>query len=515
MKALSPPLSPGTLFFNRRAHTVRKELFILFCLLCALCGKFLSASPQFAADSELRADLIKRREAIGHTIGPNAILILFSSREYLRSNDVEYDFHQQNNLYYLTGISQQQTTLVLMPGSKKRKEFLFVKDRDPLHESWTGKILSHQEAQEISGIQNVYSDKQFGSFVDSILQGNAFDSNRYVPTDEYDDFFDSLKKGNALVYLCFESRPGLEGELTTEFNFANKLRERFLGISIHDAWPILTKMRQVKSDYEIKMMRRAIDTSVEAHFAVWKTAKQGTWEYQVESALEAVYKKNNADPAYPSIVASGPNATTLHYDTSQRQLQNGDLLLTDAGAEYNYYTADVTRTIPVNGKFTGEQKDIYQIVYDAQEACFQMAKPGSRLPDLHLKSVEVIKEGLKRLGLITDTAGDQYKLFYTHGLGHWLGMDVHDTGERWRRFEPGMVFTVEPGIYIRADALDNLPATPENEKFKAAVRPAFEKYKNIGIRIEDDVMITKDGYENLSAKLPRTILQVEAALSGR
>ncbi len=402
-----------------------------------------------------------------------------------------------------------------MPGSKKRKEFLFVKDRDPMRESWTGKILAHQEAQEISGIQNVYSDKQFDSFVDSILQGNPFDTNRYVPTDEYDDFLDSLKKGNALVYLCFESRPGLKGELTTEFSFANKLRERFPGVSVRDAWPILTHMRQVKSDYEIKMMRRAIDTSVEAHRGVLKTAKPGVWEYQVESELEAVYKKNNSDPAYPSIVASGPNATTLHYDTSERQLQNGDLLLTDAGAAYNYYTADVTRTIPVNGKFTAEQKDIYQIVYDAQEACFQMAKPGSRLPDLHLKSVEVIKQGLKRLGLITDTAGDQYKLFYIHGLGHWLGMDVHDTGERWRPFIPGMVFTVEPGIYIRADALDNLPATPENEKFKTAVRPAFEKYKNIGVRIEDDVLITKAGHENLSGKLPRSISDVEAALAAR
>jgi Xaa-Pro aminopeptidase len=392
---------------------------------------------------------------------------------------------------------------------------LFVKDRDPQRESWTGKILSHDEAKDISGIQDIYSTSKFPEFVNSILEGRAFDADRYVPTHEYDDFLEALKTNGVSVYLSFESRPGLDGELTTEFDFAKKLRERFIGVSVRDAWPLLTHMRQVKSDYEIKMMRRAIDISIEAHNAVWKAATQGAWEYQVEAALEAVYKKNNADPAYPSIVASGPNATTLHYNTSQRQLQSGDLLLTDAGAEYNYYTADVTRTIPVSGKFTQEQKDIYQIVYDAQEACFQMAKPGSRLPDIHLKSVEVIKQGLKRLGLITDTTGDQYKIFYLHGLGHWLGMDVHDTGERWRPLEPGMVFTVEPGIYIRADALDNLPATPENEKFKTGVRAAFEKYKNIGVRIEDDVLITKDGYENLSGKLPRKITDIESAMERR
>jgi Xaa-Pro aminopeptidase len=483
-----------------------KSKLLIFALFLLICVQL------YAADPELRSDLIKRRQAIANSIGPNALLILFSSEESTRSNDVEYDFHQQNNLYYLTGISQQQTTLVLMPGSKKRKEFLFIKDRDPQREAWTGKILSHEEAKEISGIQDIYSTAKFPELVNSILQGRAFDTDRYVPTNEYDDFLEALKSNGVSVYLSFESRPGLDGELTPEFDFAKKLRDRFIGVSVRDAWPLLTHMRQVKSDYEIKMMRRAIDISVDAHNAVWKTATPGAWEYQVEAALEAIYKKNNADPAYPSIVASGPNATTLHYEASQRQLQGGDLLLTDAGAEYNYYTADVTRTIPVSGKFTQEQKDIYQIVYDAQEACFQMAKPGGRLPDIHLKSVEVIKQGLKRLGLITDTTGDQYKIFYLHGLGHWLGMDVHDTGERWRPLEPGMVFTVEPGIYIREDALDHLPATPENEKFKMAVRPAFEKYKNIGVRIEDDVLITKDGYENLSGKLPRKISDIETVL---
>ena len=172
-------------------------------------------------------------------------------------------------------------------------------------------------------------------------------------------------------------------------------------------------------------------------------------------------RRNAFDWGFPSIIASGPNATTLHYEVSQRQMKAGDLLLMDVGAEYQFYTADITRTIPVNGKFTAEQSEIYNIVFEAQEASMKAIKPGVRLPDVHNAGTEVVKQGLKKLGLITDTTGDQYKIWFMHGVSHWLGMDVHDTGDRARPLEPGMAFTVEPGIYIREDALDNLPGSRE------------------------------------------------------
>ena len=469
----------------------------------------------FAADQTLHGDLVTRRDTIAKQIGQNSMLILFSGEPKIKTNDVEYEFWQNNNLYYVTGVTQPETTFVLLPGSEKRKEFVFVQDRDAKKETWTGKILSHQEVTDVSGVENVYSSNQFEEFIDSILYERPWDVDRYKESHEYDKFFEAVKSGQASVYLCFEEKPGLHGEMTKEFEFAKKLRERFLGITIHDAWPMMQKMRQVKSEYEVRMLRKAVDISAEGHLDTWKLLKPGVWEYRLESIMEAAFKRNNADWAYPSIIGSGSNATTLHYEASQRQAKEGDLILMDAAAAYQGYSADVTRTIPVDGKFSKEQADIYQIVYDAQEACFQSIKPGVKLSDIHLRSVDGIKEGLKKLGLITDTTGDQYKMWYMHGVGHWIGLDVHDAGDSWRPIEPGMTFTVEPGIYIRADTLDNLPPTPENEKLKAAILPAFEKYKNIGVRIEDDVLVTKDGYELLSIKVPRKIADVEKFFKSR
>lgn len=468
-----------------------------------------AANPAPADRASLRQDLMKRRAEIAKTIGEKSILIVFSAPIRPKTGDVDYEYRQQNNLYYLTGIKQADTTLVIMPGNKERKEFLFVSDRDPSRETWTGKILSKEEVTEISGIKNVYSASRFNEFIDTVLGGQPFDVYRYAPSREYDKFLQVLEDGEALVYLVLENQPGLDGDLSPEFEFANQVKERFIGITIRDAWPTLTRMRQVKSEYELRMLREAVDITGNALLAAYKTIKPGVWEYEIEAIIEQEYKRRNADVGFPSIVASGPNATTLHYEESQRQIQNGDLVLMDIGAEYNYYTADITRTIPVNGKFSAEQSAIYQIVLDACEASMKVIKPGVELPEVHLAGTKVIKDGLKRLGLITDTSGDQYKIWFMHGVSHWLGMDVHDTGERWRPFEPGMVFTVEPGIYIRSDALDHLPSTPENEAFKNAVRSAFERYKNIGVRIEDDVLVTRNGYEVLSNKVPRTIREIE------
>src|SRR5262249_12613597 len=279
-------------------------------------------------------------------------------------------------------------------------------------------------------------------------------------------------------YFTFYQRAGLKEELPKEYELANKLRDHFVGITIRDAWPTVRNMRQIKSDYELQLLKKAVDVSCEGHLATWKALKPGIWEYQIQSIMDSVFKANNADWSYPSIIGSGPNATTLHYEASQRQTKDGELVLMDAAAAYDYYSADVTRTVPVNGKYTQEQKDIYQIVYDAQEAAMKKVKPGLKIPELQAVADDVIKQGLKKLGLITDTTGEQYKMWFLHGLGHWIGLDVHDAGDYWLPAQPGMAFTIEPGIYIREDALDNLPPTPENQKLIEAIRPAFEKYKN-------------------------------------
>jgi Xaa-Pro aminopeptidase len=310
--------------------------------------------------------------------------------------------------------------------------------------------------------------------------------------------------------------PGLNGEVSAEYQFANKARERFLGLSVGDATPIFAAQRQIKTPYERTILQESADVSSEAHKAGMKAARPGAYEYEVEAAIEYVFKKHGAfDWGYPSIVGSGPNATTLHYEKSTRQMKDGDLLLVDAAAFYKYITVDITRTYPVNGHFTAAQRDIYDLVLEAQTQAMTVAKAGNHLADIHAKTVDVIKRGLLRLGLITDAGGDQYRTWYTHSATHWIGIDVHDVGDTHRPLEPGMAFTIEPGIYIRESALDNLPKTPANEAFIAKVRPAVQKYKDIGVRIEDSFLLTETGLTRLSAAVPRTAEDVEAFMNSR
>jgi Xaa-Pro aminopeptidase len=258
-------------------------------------------------------------------------------------------------------------------------------------------------------------------------------------------------------------------------------------------------------------MEESARISSDAHMAGMRAARPGAWEYEVEAAIEYVYKKNGAfDWAYPSIVGSGPNATILHYNASSRQMKDGDLLLVDAAANYRYITVDITRTYPVNGRFTPAQRDLYNLVFQAQEEAQKVARPGVIIRDVHQKTVDVIKQGLLKLGLITDTSGDQYRIWYTHGSNHWIGMDVHDVGDYMRPLEPGMTFVIEPGLYIRESALDNLPKTAENALFIEKVRPAVQKYKDIGVRVEDSFVLTETGLRNLSARVPRTVDDIEA-----
>jgi Xaa-Pro aminopeptidase len=246
-----------------------------------------------------------------------------------------------------------------------------------------------------------------------------------------------------------------------------------------------------------------------------RTAAPGVFEYQVKAAIEAVHRGRGAVSwAYPSIVGSGPNSTILHYPQDDRQMQAGELLLVDAAANYGYQASDITRTYPVSGTFSTVQKDIYSLVLHAQEEAIKVAKPGATLATIHNRTVEVLKEGLLELGLITDTSSQQYMMWFTHGTSHFIGLDVHDVGSRSDALQPGMTFTIEPGIYIRQSVLDRLPRTPANLELIAKIQPGVSKYHDLGIRIEDSFVMEENGVRNLSAAVPKSIEGVESFMRG-
>ena len=247
-----------------------------------------------------------------------------------------------------------------------------------------------------------------------------------------------------------------------------------------------------------------------------RAARPGAHEYEVKAAIEAVHRGRGAVSwSYPSIVGSGPNATTLHYSESSRKMEEGDLLLVDAAASYQHLTGDITRTYPVSGRFNSLQRDLYELVLAAQEAGMKAARVGKTPDDIEEAAEAVIKDGLLKRGLITDVSGEQFRTWYTHGICHFIGLDVHDVGDYNRPFEAGMAFVIEPGLYIRPQALDDLPKTPENKAFAERVGPAAAKYANIGIRIEDSFLLTDTGLERLSASVPRTVSEIEAFMKTR
>jgi Xaa-Pro aminopeptidase len=330
----------------------------------------------------------------------------------------------------------------------------------------------------------------------------------------YDTLFNAAAANEASVYMLkMFSNEGESREYRPEQRFAATWPKES-GYTTQNAAPIFAQMRLKKSPMEIQLLQHAIDISIEAHQRAQAFAAQAKWEYEVDAQVLYTFKLRNADNwGYPNIVGCGINATTLHYNESQGRVHPHVLLLMDVGAEYKHYTADVTRTFPVSGKFSKEQAEIYQIVYDAQEAVARATKPGATLADVNRAGTEVIKDGLLRLGLITDRNVDwQYRIWFMHGTSHWLGMNVHDVGGG-ARMVPGSVFTNEPGIYIRPDALENLPKSPDRQAFIAAVRATFEKYKGIGVRIEDDMLVTETGVTWMTAALPRTIADIEAFLA--
>jgi Xaa-Pro aminopeptidase len=326
---------------------------------------------------------------------------------------------------------------------------------------------------------------------------------------DYARFVQALGEGRARLAVLLEPHPSLDDPAGPVAHFAAKLRDRFFGFAVQDATPLLATLRQIKTPYEQDVMRKSVAISSDAHRAGMRAAAPGRHEYEVEAAIEAVYLSRGAMSwGYPSIVGSGPNATILHYSKSSRRMEAGDLLLVDAAANFQGYTGDITRTYPVSGTFTREQRDIYEIVFAAQEAGISAVKIGSPQTAVQAACDEVIRAGLLKLGLITDPKGQQFKTWSTHGFVHYIGIDVHDVGNRGP-LEAGMTFVIEPGIYIREAALENLPKTPENQAFIDKVRPAVAKYRNIGVRIEDSFLLTGAGLERLSSTVPRTVEEIE------
>jgi Xaa-Pro aminopeptidase len=470
------------------------------------------AFVQLASAGPLQADLKARRARALDQLGADTVAVFWSAPPRIYSNDVNYEYRQESNLLYLTGIDQEETILVLMPGNRAQREILFVREADARREHWNGHSLTPAEASVESGIETVLTANQFEPFMAGVLSGQSAPA--LTEADEAKVFFDALAHGRANLALLLEPQRTLTDAPGSARHFAARMRERFFGFQIKDATPVLAELRQIKTPYEQAVLRQSVLISTEAHKAGMRAAAPGKWEYQVEAAIEEVYLRNGAMSwGYPSIVGSGPNATILHYQKSRRQMQNGDLLLVDAAANYEGLTGDITRTYPVNGHFTQAERDIYEIVFGAQEAGIKAAKIGAQTDDIQKACDEVLRAGLVKLGLVTEPTGRQFKVWATHGVTHWIGMDVHDVGARGKPLAAGMAFTIEPGIYIREQALNDLPKTAENAAFIEKVRAAVEKYKDIGVRIEDSFLLLPSGIENLSAEVPRTAGEVERFLA--
>jgi Xaa-Pro aminopeptidase len=424
----------------------------------------------------------QRRRAFMDRLGPGAAAVIPAAPVALRSYDVEYPYHQDSDFLYLTGFPEPEAVCLLLPGHPKNEFVLFLRPRNPERETWTGARAGVEGAIADYGADMAYPigalDEQIGTFVG--------ERDRLYYRAGRDAAFD--RRVLAWMQQWQLTRP----------------RSGTGPTAILDSGEILHEMRMVKGDRELACIRKAVAISAEAHHAAMRTARAGMYEYEIEAVVDYTFRRLAAvGPAYPSIVAGGHNATVLHYTTNDKQLRAGDLLLIDAGADHAGYCADITRTFPVAERFSTAQRAIYDIVLQAQLAGIEAIRPGARHEEIHQRAVEVLVDGLLSLHLLT---GDRheiiekelYRPFYMHRTSHWLGMDVHDVGlyksqGNSRILEPGMIMTVEPGLYIAPDRTDIDP-----------------QYLGIGIRIEDDVLVTPEGHEVLSAAIAKDPGEIEA-----
>jgi Xaa-Pro aminopeptidase len=427
-----------------------------------------------------KTEFAKRRRQLMRMMGRDAIAILPAASVKQRNNDVEYHYRQDSDFQYLTGFDEPESVAVLVPGRPQGEFVMFVRDRDPARETWDGKRAGPDGAESDYGADHGF------------------------PVADIDEILPGLLERCSRVYYTMGMNPEFDQRV---FGWVNGLRaqakkglhtpQEFVALD-----HLLHEMRLFKSRAEMEAMRRAGAIGAEAHRRAMKLAAPGRMEYEVMAEILHEFHRRKADISYYPIVGSGPNACVLHYHANDRQMKDGDLLLIDAGCEYDFYASDITRTFPVNGRFTPAQRAVYEVVLAAQHAAIAKARPGNHWNEPHEAAVRVITQGLVKLGLLKGKLpklikDEAYKKFFMHRTGHWLGMDVHDVGEykvgeEWRLLEPGMVMTVEPGIYIP-------PGT----------RGVAREWQGIGIRIEDDVAVTKGDPEVLSDGVPTDPDEIE------
>jgi Xaa-Pro aminopeptidase len=443
---------------------IRKSPALLFILIVPFVW-YVSFSVVYPQDNAVLSPQVyaDRRAAVLEQMPDSSVAVFQSATTKTRSNDVNYEYRQDSNLLYLTGIADPNTVLILVKGGieidgAKVAELLFVPKGNPRTAVFDKTSISVEAAQSNLGFKYVKTYDKFKNEINNILEDKK------------------------LVFLSFQTdfmyEPVSNQKYFISRNAKKALKEKFPQLKVKSPGKILTSLRQIKSPEELRLLQKAIDLTCQAQKEAMRSAKPGLYEYQLEAIIEYMFKRGGSEyPAFPAIVASGPNSVILHYSKNRRKMETGDLVVMDIGAEYHGYAADVTRTIPVSGKFTQEQKRIYEIVLRAQKQAIAAIKPGVPFRKIHKVASKIIEE-----------AG--YGQYFNHATSHYVGLDVHDVGD-YGALQVGMVITVEPGIYI-----------PEGSDLDKA-------YWNIGVRIEDDVLVTEDGYKILSDQAPKEIDDIE------
>lgn len=404
----------------------------------------------------MKKDFFKdNRHKVLNKIKDNSLLILFAGKAPKKTADENYQFTPNRNFYYLTGIEEEEHILVLSKINGEIKEYLFIKEVDAIREKWEGKTIRKEEVFNICGIEEVNYLGDFNSFIERTI----------------------LNKEEVNIYLDLEKE-------NKSYNFIKEIKEKYFNINILNAYRLIGELRLIKTEEEVNRIRKAIAITIEGVKELMKNSKDGIKEYELEAYFDFICKKNGVkDLAFKTIAAAGKNATVLHYVTNDSEIKDGDLILFDLGAQYKYYNGDISRTFPVSGKFTERQKEVYNAVLKVNERVIAEMKPGVSFLELNKKAKAWIAEECVSLGLITNK--EEVSKYYYHSIGHSLGMDTHDIELENRNviFKPGMVYTVEPGIYIEEEG--------------------------IGIRIEDDVLITEEGHEVLTKEMIKTIDEIE------
>jgi Xaa-Pro aminopeptidase len=456
------------------------------------------------------AEYQARRTRLAKEIGPNAMLIVFSGKPKARDMDIEYPYRQGDWMLYLTGADQPDATLVMLPGETDFREVIFARDSNPRQEMWTGHIATHEEITARSGISKVESANRFRPFINAAFSGGSWDQTFYPRAMA--SFYNAVRSGNAELWLLI----GTE-EQNGQQAFLDELRNTHPDFRFRNATPILVGMRETKSPAEIAVMQRAVDISLAGQKAAMKRVKTATNEREVQSVVESTFREMGACcTAYPSIVASGANSTTLHYQVNDAPIDRNGLLLSDVGAEVEGYAADTTRTYPASGKFSPEQRAIYDAVYAAQEATLAAMRPGKLWVDVDRTTVDTLGKELVKLGLASKNDPKQVRMYLPYLVGHHIGLGVHDVWDRGRPLEAGMILTNEPGIYVRRDdVLKSETYRALSKEEQASIAKALDRYNGIGVRIEDEVLITNDGARLLSSGAPRTSADVERFMASQ